>query len=357
MCLRTRQIQLINATLRAGTPFPADGSRSGGGIGRRARLRILWGNLWGFESPLEHSPGKGNPLQPAESVSSSPKDSPTAILLISCPDRAGIVAALATFLYENHGNIVDIDQHVELEEDAFFMRVEWELAGFAIPREEIAAAMVPLAERFAMRWELHFSDIVPRAALFVTKENHCFYDLLSRHESGELRMEIPMIVSNREDLKPVAERFGIPFHHLPISKENKEAQERAQIAMLRRAGVDLVILARYMQILSPLMTEAFPHRIINIHHSFLPAFPGARPYHSAHKRGVKLVGATSHYVTEDLDEGPIIAQGVTPVSHRDSVQDFIRKGRALEQTVLSRAVWLHLNRRTLVHANRTIVFG
>lgn len=277
--------------------------------------------------------------------------------MISCPDQAGIVAALSTFLYENQGNIVDIDQHVDLEEGVFFMRVEWELEGFAIARDGIAAALAPLVERFAMRWELHFSDIVPRVALFVTKDNHCFYDLLSRHESGELRMDIPLIVSNREDLKPVAERFGIPFRHFPITAATKEAQERAEIAMLREEKVDLVILARYMQILSPLMTEAFPNRIINIHHSFLPAFPGARPYHSAHKRGVKLVGATSHYVTEDLDEGPIIAQGVTPVSHSDSVQDFIRKGRALEQTVLSRAVWLHLNRRTLVHANRTIVFG
>lgn len=277
--------------------------------------------------------------------------------MISCPDKAGIVAALSTFLYENQGNIVDIDQHVDLEEGVFFMRVEWELEGFAIARDGIAAALAPLVDRFVMRWELHFSDIVPRVALFVTKDNHCFYDLLSRHESGELRMDIPLIVSNREDLKPVAERFGIPFRHFPITAATKEAQERAEIAMLREEKVDLVILARYMQILSPLMTEAFPNRIINIHHSFLPAFPGARPYHSAHKRGVKLVGATSHYVTEDLDEGPIIAQGVTPVSHSDSVQDFIRKGRALEQTVLSRAVWLHLNRRTLVHANRTIVFG
>ncbi len=290
-------------------------------------------------------------------MSTPPKDSPTAILLVSCPDRPGIVAALSAFLYENRGNIVDIDQHVDPGEGVFFMRVEWELDGFAIPRENLAISLAPLAERFEMRWDLHFSDVIPRAALFVTKENHCFYDLLSRHESGELRMDIPLIVSNREDLKPVAERFGIPFHHFPIAAGNKAAQERAEIALLREAGVDLVVLARYMQILSPLMTEAFPHRIINIHHSFLPAFPGARPYHSAHQRGVKLVGATSHYVTEDLDEGPILVQGVVPVSHRDTVQDFIRKGRALEQTVLSRAVWLHLKRRTLVHANRTVVFG
>jgi formyltetrahydrofolate deformylase len=290
-------------------------------------------------------------------LSALSKDSPTAILLISCPDQPGIVAAVSTFLFENRGNIVDIDQHVDQEDSVFFMRVEWEIEGFALKRGDLGAALEPLMARFSMQWELHFSDVVPRAALFVTKDNHCFYDLLSRHESGELGMEIPLIVSNREDLKAVAERFGIPFHYFPISKETKQSQEEAEIALLREHGVDLVILARYMQILSARMTDAFPHRIINIHHSFLPAFPGARPYHSAHRRGVKLVGATSHYVTEDLDEGPIIAQGVTPVSHSDSVQDFIRKGRALEQSVLSRAVWLHLNRRTLVHANRTVVFG
>ncbi len=290
-------------------------------------------------------------------MSTPPKDSPTAILLISCPDRAGIVAALSAFLFENQGNIVDIDQHVDVEEKVFFMRVEWALDGFALARQEIIPALTPLLERFEMRWSLHFSDIVPRVAIFVTKENHCLYDLLSRHESGELRMDIPLIVSNREDLRATAGRFDIPFHHLPVTAENKAEQEQREIELLREAQVDLVVLARYMQILSPKMTAAFPDRIINIHHSFLPAFPGARPYHSAHKRGVKLVGATSHYVTEDLDEGPIIVQGVTPVSHSDSVQDFIRKGRALEQTVLSRAVWLHLNHRTLVHANRTIVFG
>ncbi len=237
------------------------------------------------------------------------------------------------------------------------MRVEWELASFSIARNEIARAFSPLATKFGMRWNLHFSDVIPTVALFVTKENHCLYDLLSRHESGELCMRIPLMIGNRDDLRPVAERFGIPFHHFPITHENKEAQEKAEISLLRATGVDLIVLARYMQILSTQMVEAFPHRIINVHHSFLPAFPGARPYHSAHERGVKLIGATSHYVTETLDEGPIIAQGVTPVTHRDTVQDFIRQGRALEQTVLSRAVWLALNHRTLVHKNRTIIFG
>ena len=288
---------------------------------------------------------------------SASKDSPTAILLVSCPDQPGIVAAVSAFLYENQGNIVDVDQHVDSEYGVFLMRVEWETNGFAVARDEIGSAIAPLAEKFSMDWSLYFSDIVPRAALFVTRDNHCLYDLLSRHESGELRMEIPLIVSNREDLRPAAERFGIPFHHIPITKETKAEQEEKEIALLHGHQIDLVVLARYMQILSPKMTEAFPNRIINIHHSFLPAFPGAKPYHSAHARGVKLVGATSHYVTEDLDEGPIIFQGVTPVSHSDSVADFVRKGRALEQSVLSRAVWLHLKRRTLVHGNRTVVFG
>ncbi|MEM9016218.1 MAG: formyltetrahydrofolate deformylase [Verrucomicrobiota bacterium] len=290
-------------------------------------------------------------------MSANETDSPTAIALVSCPDQPGIVAAVSQFLYENQGNIVDVDQHVDREIGIFFMRVEWMTDGFSLSRTEIAAAFEPIIDRFSMTFSLYFSDVPPRVALFVTKDNHCFYDLLSRQESGELPMEIPLIVSNREDLRPAAERFGIPFHHVPITSETKAAQEEKEIELLQEHSVDLVVLARYMQILSPLMTEAFPNRIINIHHSFLPAFPGARPYHSAHARGVKLVGATSHYVTEDLDEGPIIAQGVTPVSHSDSVRDFIRKGRALEQSVLSRAVWLHLMRRTLVHSNRTVVFG
>jgi len=290
-------------------------------------------------------------------VSTHSQDSSTAILLVSCPDQAGIVASVSDFLFQNKGNIVDVDQHVDQESGVFFMRVEWEIEGFSVAPDQIEEAIAPLAEKFSMTWSLYFTEVVPRVALFITRDNHCVYDLLSRHESGELRMEVPLIVSNREDLQPVADRFSIPFHFLPITKETKAEQEKKEIQLLRDHEIDLVVLARYMQILSPLMTEAFPNRVINIHHSFLPAFPGARPYHSAHKRGVKLVGATSHYVTEDLDEGPIIAQGVTPVSHSDTVHDFVRKGRALEQSVLSRAVWLHLNRRTLVHANRTVVFG
>lgn len=283
--------------------------------------------------------------------------SPTAILLMSCPDQGGIVAAISGFIHQNSGNIVHLEQHVDPEANAFFMRVEWEIDGFRIERDGIAEAFGPLAGKFSMSWSLAFSDVRPRIALFVTKENHCIYDLLSRYESGELAMDIPLIVSNRTDLQGVAERFGIPFHHFPITKENKQEQEAAEIELLREHRVNAIVLARYMQILSQQMVDAFPNRIINIHHSFLPAFPGARPYHSAHQRGVKVIGATSHYVTEDLDEGPIIVQDVTRVSHRDSVKDFIRKGKDLEMTVLARAVWLHVNRRTLPFENRTIVFG
>lgn len=282
--------------------------------------------------------------------------SPTAILLISCPDQAGIVATISRFIFENEGNIVHLEQHVDAEANAFFMRLEWEIDSFRIERDGIAEAFGPLAGKFGMNWTLSFSDVRPRVAIFVTKDNHCLYDLLSRHESGELAMDVPLIVSNRTDLEPVAKRFGIPFHHFPITKENKAEQELAEIALMREHRVNTIVLARYMQILSQQMVDAFPHRIINIHHSFLPAFPGAKPYHSAHQRGVKIIGATSHYVTEELDEGPIIAQDVNRVSHRDSVRDFIRKGKDLEMIVLARAVWLHVNRRVLPYENRTIAF-
>ena len=281
----------------------------------------------------------------------------TAILLISCPDQTGIVAAVSGFITENRGNIVHLDQHVDSTDSAFFMRVEWEVDSFAVARGEIENRIRPLAERFGMDWSLHFSDIAPRVGLFVTKENHCLYDLLSRHESGELRMEVPLIVSNREHLRGVAERFGIDFHHFPITAKTKADQEQRELDLLAEKNVDTVVLARYMQILSDRFVDALPNRIINIHHSFLPAFPGARPYHSAHDRGVKIIGATSHYVTAELDEGPIIAQDVVRVSHRESVADFIRKGRDLERNVLASAVWHHLNRRILVYRNRTVVFG
>lgn len=282
--------------------------------------------------------------------------SPTAVLLISCPDQPGIVAESSNFIRQNKGNIVHLDQHVDTEENVFFMRVEWSLAEFAIPRAEIFAALEPLTSRFSMKWSVHHSDEHPRAAIFVSKESHCLYDLLSRHEAGELCMDIPLIISNHETLKPAADRFGIPFHHLPVTVETKAAQEAAALDLLGEAGVDTVVLARYMQILSADFTGRFPNNIINIHHSFLPAFPGARPYHSAYKRGVKVIGATSHYVTATLDDGPIIAQDVVPVSHRESVGDFIRHGRDLERLVLARAVWWHVERKILVYDNKTVVF-
>lgn len=283
--------------------------------------------------------------------------SASAILLMSCPDQPGIVAETSNFIHQNEGNILHLEQHVDTEANVFFMRLEWTLEGFQIDRDSIASAFGPLARRFDMSWQLHFSDDRPRVAIFVTKDNHCLYDLLSRHEAGELPMEIPLIISNRTDLEGVAHRFGIPFHHFPITKATKAEQERKEIDLLRAHRVDTVILARYMQILSQDFVDQFPSQVINIHHSFLPAFPGARPYHSAHARGVKIIGATSHYVTEDLDEGPIIEQDVRRVTHRDAVTDFVRKGKDLEKIVLSRAVWHHVSRRLLVYENRTVVFS
>jgi formyltetrahydrofolate deformylase len=280
----------------------------------------------------------------------------TAILLISCPDRQGIVAAVTGFIRDRSGNILYLEQHVDAEENVFFMRVEWSLDGFAVPRERIAEAFEPLRSEFAMACELHFSDVVPRMALFVSHEAHCLYDILGRWQSGEWAVEIPLIVSNHEKLRPVAARFGLPYHCFEIQPSTKGVQEVAELRLLRELDVGFIVLARYMQILSPRFCEAFPHRIINIHHSFLPAFPGAKPYHSAHERGVKVVGATSHYVTEELDTGPIIEQDIIRVSHRDAVDDMIRKGRDLEKIVLARAIHAHIERRVLVHKNRTVVF-
>ncbi len=281
----------------------------------------------------------------------------TATLLVSCADQSGLVAAISGFITESNGNILDLEQHVDSAEKAFFMRVEWELEGFNIPREKIEASLKPLLTRFDMHWSLHFNDILPQVALFVTHDNHCLYDILSRHQSGDLQMHVPLIISNHRTLEPVARQFDIPFHYIPITADTKPAQEHIQIALLRENNIDTIVLARYMQILSEDFVSHFPNQIINIHHSFLPAFPGARPYHSAHKRGVKIIGATSHYVTADLDEGPIITQDVIRVSHRETVSDFIRKGKDLEKIVLARALWRHLQRRVLVYNNRTVVFS
>jgi len=282
--------------------------------------------------------------------------SSTAVLLISCPDQRGLVARVSQFLYQNNGNILHSDHHTDAESGLFLMRIEWDLEGFQIPRERLAETFAPQAAELNLTWELHFSDPRPRMAIFVSKQSHCLYDLLWRHSAGELAAELVLVVSNHADLASAVERHGIPFVALPITAETKNAQEPRQMELLEEHRVDLVVLARYMQILSPRFVDRFPHRIINIHHSFLPAFVGARPYHQAHERGVKLIGATSHYATKDLDDGPIIEQDVARISHRDTVEDLVRKGRDLERVVLARAVRLHLERRVLPYGRKTVVF-
>lgn len=282
----------------------------------------------------------------------------TAILLIHCPDKQGILATVTEFLNKNKGNIIYLDQHVDRQEKIFYMRVEWELDKFAIPPEKIGEYFDTLiGSPLNMNWRLYFSDEIPRMALFVSKMPHCLFDILARYTAGEWDVEIPLIISNHELLKPVAERFGIDFHYVPVSKENKEEQEKKEFELLKKHRIDFVVLARYMQILSQDFVNRYPNKIINIHHSFLPAFAGAKPYHAAHERGVKIIGATSHYVTSDLDAGPIIEQDVTRCSHVDTIQNLIRKGRDLEKIVLSQAVYKHLQRKILVYKNRTVVFN
>ena len=284
------------------------------------------------------------------------KDTGTAVLLLSCQDRRGLVAATSQFIYKNNGNIVHADQHIDAEQGIFLQRVEWELAGFRIPRTALADTFRPIAEKLGMQWELRFSDCVPRIAVFVSKLEHCLYDLLLRHRAGEFQAEIPLVISNHPDLRSLVEGFGVPYHYYPITEETKPAQEAKQIELLEEQRIDLIVLARYMQVLSDEFVGRFSNRMINIHHSFLPAFPGARPYHQAYERGVKIIGATSHYVTTELDQGPIIEQDVVRVSHRDSVEDLIRKGKDLEKVVLARAVSLHLRNRILVYGHKTVVF-
>ena len=282
----------------------------------------------------------------------------TAILLIHCPDKQGILATVTEFLNQNKGNIIYLDQHVDRQEEIFYMRVEWELDGFAIPHEKIGEYFETLiANALQMNWRLYFTDDIPRMALFVSKMPHCLFDILARYTAGEWDVEIPLIISNHSTLKPVADRFGIDFYHFPVTGENKADVEKEEIELLKKQNIDFVVLARYMQVLSGSFVNHFPNRIINIHHSFLPAFAGAKPYHAAHERGVKIIGATSHYVTTDLDAGPIIEQDVTRCSHIDTVEKLVRKGRDLEKIVLSQAVYKHLQRKILVFKNRTVVFN
>jgi formyltetrahydrofolate deformylase len=282
---------------------------------------------------------------------------PTATLLISCHDREGLVAAVTQFIATNDGNIVHLDQHVDQQENVFFMRVEWDLSRFRYQQGEVATAFEPIAQQYQMQWALHFSEKRPRMAVFVSKEAHCLYEILARYTAGEWRVDIPLIVSNHPTLQDVAAQFNIPFHVIPVTKEDKRQQEDKQIALLREHNVDLVVLARYMQILSAEFVAQFPNRIINIHHSFLPAFPGAKPYHMAFSRGVKIIGATSHYVTADLDAGPIIEQDTVRINHKDSVEDLVRKGKDVEKLVLARAIRYHLQNQVLVYNNKTVIFA
>lgn len=280
----------------------------------------------------------------------------TAILLVSCKDRRGIVAALAQLLYGHGANILAADQYTDQHAGEFFERIHFDLSELHTDRVALERGIKEVAERFDLRTKLSYSDQIQRVALFVSKYDHCLYDLLLRHRAGELPCELSLIVSNHPDLEPVARQFGIEFRVFPISAETRRAQEEAELRLLEDSRIDLVVLARYMQILSPEMVLRLGERIINIHHSFLPAFVGKKPYHQAYERGVKLIGATAHYVTSELDDGPIIHQDVAPTNHRDSVDDLVRKGRDLERIVLSTAVRAHLEHRILVSGNRTVVF-
>nr|WP_297786160.1 formyltetrahydrofolate deformylase [uncultured Allomuricauda sp.] len=278
-------------------------------------------------------------------------------ILINCPDQSGIIRSVTTFIHQQKGNVVYLDQHVDKQAGVFFMRLKSEF------EQELDLSKFKkdfgqeLAAKFQMEWDAYTDVYRPKMAVFVSKYNHCLYDLLSRYNSGELSVDIPFILSNHKDLEYVAEQFGIPYYHIPVTKATKAEAEDKQLELLEHYGVDFIVLARYMQIVSPKVIDVFPQKIINIHHSFLPAFAGAKPYHAAFERGVKIIGATSHYVTEDLDAGPIIEQDVTTVSHTHSVKDFIAKGRDLERIVLSRAVQLHVARKTMVYYNKTVIFS
>ena len=289
-------------------------------------------------------------------ATNTPLTKNTATLLINCPDTRGIVAAIADFLYQHNANILHADQHQDAENNLFLMRVEWDLAGFNLTETEFETQFTAIAARFNMDWQLKLSQHKTRMAIMVSQYDHCLADLLHRYKSGELSCEIPLIISNHRDTQKLAEFYGVDFHYIEVKKERKVEAEAAQFKLFDEYNIDLIVLARYMQILSPDFVARYPKRVINIHHSFLPAFIGARPYHRAFERGVKLIGATSHYVTEVLDEGPIIEQDIDRISHRDQVEDLIQKGRDLERIVLSRAVRWHIEHRILLYANKTVIF-
>ena len=282
----------------------------------------------------------------------------TAKLLLHCPDKPGILAEVTGFITVNKGNIIYLDQYVDHVENIFFMRIEWELKDFLVPQEKIEDYFRTLyGQKYEMDFRLYFSDVKPRMAIFVSKMSHCLFDMLARYTAGEWNVEIPLIISNHPDLQHVAERFGIPFYLFPITKETKEEQERKEMELLAKHKITFIVLARYMQVISEQMINAYPNKIINIHHSFLPAFVGAKPYHAAFQRGVKIIGATSHYVTTELDAGPIIEQDVVRITHKDSIEDLVNKGKDLEKIVLSRAVQKHIERKILAYKNKTVIFS
>ena len=285
-----------------------------------------------------------------------PENNLTATLLLSCPDRKGLVSRISNFIFERGGNIIDLDEHVNGHEQRFFLRVAWDMKEFSVPPEQVDEAFLPMAKEFAAEWSIRLNRNRHRLAIFVSKYDHCLQEILWRHEMGEFDADVALVISNHEDLRFLAERYHIPFHIYSVTKENKTDIEKKEIELLDRERIDTIILARYMQVLSTEFVQHYPNRIINIHHSFLPAFAGSNPYKQAYDRGVKIVGATSHYVSEVLDEGPIIEQDVVHISHKDSLDDLIRKGRDLERLVLARAVRLHLQDRILVHGGKTIVF-
>ncbi|MFO8052751.1 MAG: formyltetrahydrofolate deformylase [Candidatus Omnitrophota bacterium] len=280
----------------------------------------------------------------------------TAILLISSPDQKGITASVTNFIYQNNGNIEHADQHIDSNSNVFLMRIEWSLEDFSIPRSKLKAAFRPLADKFSMDWSLHFSDEKERLAIFASNKHHCLYDLLHKYKQGYLRCVIPLIIGNHKQAKPIADYFKIPFYYFPKKTNNRKKIETKEISLLKKEKIDLVVLARYMQIFSKKFVDSFKNRAINIHHSFLPAFAGKNPYQQAYQCGVKIIGASSHYITEKLDSGPIIEQDTVGISHRDSLEDLIRKGQDLEKIVLSRAVRLHLDKKILTYQNKTVIF-
>lgn len=277
-------------------------------------------------------------------------------ILIHCQDQAGIIYSVTDFLFGKGGNVIYLDQHVDKEAQVFFMRLQVEFENEFIKSAFENEFNAILAKKYTMEWSCHLDGTIPKMAVFVSKYNHCLYDLLSRYQSGELEVEIPFILSNHIDLKYIADQFGIPYYHIEMTKASRDKAEMEQLGLLQKHKVDFIVLARYMQIISSNLIQHYPNKIINIHHSFLPAFAGAKPYHAAFDRGVKIIGATSHYVTEELDAGPIIEQDVTAVSHSHGIKDFITKGRDLEKIVLARAVKLHIHRKTMVYNNKTVIF-